>query len=126
MPELLALTMTRVLHSGSCSWLSIVNGLRGFRSEYTLKVGPTSLWTDTGLLLGLVIATAATDTTDQLRHFLLLIQMGAFLYNRITVSFKCDLSDLRCPARAKDTLDFKNLNIEKAFISNCYVDNTLQ
>lgn len=58
-----------------------MNGLRGFRSECILKVGSTSPWTDTGLLLDQAIAAAATDVTDQLRLFFLLIQMSAFLYN---------------------------------------------
>lgn len=81
MPELLALTMTRVLHLDShFPRISRMNELREVqRDGDILKVGPASPWTDTGLFLDL--ASAAIDVIFQQWHFFLLIQMSVFLYN---------------------------------------------
>lgn len=68
-----------------------MNELREVQREgNVLKVGPASPWTDTGLLLDLAIAPAATVVIFQQWHFFLLIQMSVFLYS-------CTLPGSLCP-----------------------------
>lgn len=64
--------------------------LERHREGTIFKVGPASPWTDTGLLLDLAIAPAATDVIYQLWYFFLLTQMSVFLYN-------CTLLGSLCP-----------------------------
>lgn len=113
MPELLALTMTRVLHLDShFPRISRMNELREVqRDGDILKVGPASPWTDTGLFLDLASAPAATGVIFQQWHSFLLIQMSVFLYNCTLLGSPCppNVTYLRCLTMIKDPLDFKEI-----------------